>query len=99
LKEKSSELNTLPAKMEHHWGMEDSVYRFYHQSVKVYAVQALTEEAVGLLKSLLPERPLNAWFQQIVSEGTGRLLSCRIMRIGCVTPDRWSRHCFMHTNW
>jgi len=36
------------------------------------SIGLLTEEAVGLLQSLLPERPLNAWFRQIVSEGTGK---------------------------
>jgi hypothetical protein len=72
LKERSSELNTLLAKMENHWGMEDGVYRFYHQSFKVYAVQELIEEAVELLQSLLPGRPMNAWFRPIVSEGSGK---------------------------
>ena len=72
LKEKGSELNALLAKMERHWGIEDGVYRFYHQSLKVYYVQEMTQEAVELLQSLLLERPLNAWFMQIVSEGTGK---------------------------
>ncbi len=58
--------------METHWGIEDGVYRFYHQSVKVYRTQEMTQEAVELLQSLLPERPLNAWFTQIVSDGTGK---------------------------
>lgn len=51
--------------------MEDAVYRFYHQSFKVYAAQAATLQTVGLLQSLLPERPLNAWFTQIIRDGTG----------------------------
>ena len=32
----------LKARLEHassHWGFEDPVYRFYHQSFKVYALQ------------------------------------------------------------
>jgi len=72
LKEKGSELNALQVKMERHWGIEDRVYRFYHQSLKVYSVQGMTQEAVELLQSLLPERPLNTWFMHIVSEGTGK---------------------------
>jgi hypothetical protein len=72
LKEKSAELRALLEKMERHWGIEDGVYRFYHQSLKVYYVQEMTQEAVELLQSLLLERPLNAWFMQIVSEGTGK---------------------------
>ena len=48
LKEKGEELRALLEKMERHWGMEDGVYRFYHQSLKVYYVQELTQEAVEL---------------------------------------------------
>jgi len=72
LKEKREELRTLLERMESHWGVEDGIYRFYHQSLKVYAVQELTQEVVAVLQSLLPERPLNAWLMQIVSEGTGK---------------------------
>ena len=72
LKEKAEEFRALLEKMESHWGIEDGIYRFYHQSLKVYYVQELTQEAVELLQSLLPERPLNAWFMQIVREGTGK---------------------------
>lgn len=72
LKEKAEEFRALLEKMESHWGIEDGIYRFYHQSLKVYYVQELTQEAVELLQSLLPERPLNAWFMQIVREGTSK---------------------------
>lgn len=72
LKEKADELRALLEKMERHWGIEDGVYRFYHQSLKVCDVQELTKEAVDLLQSLLPERHLNDWFMQIVREGTGK---------------------------
>jgi hypothetical protein len=53
-------------------GCEDLVYRFYHQSFKVYRIQELTEEIVAKLRSLAPDRPLNEWFEQIVKEGTGK---------------------------
>jgi hypothetical protein len=42
---------------------------------------------------------MNAWFRPVVSEGAGKPFSCRIMRIGCVTPDRWSWRCFMRNTW
>lgn len=35
-------------------------------------MQELTQEASELLQSLLPDLPLNAWFRQIVIEGTGK---------------------------
>ena len=51
---------------------EDLVYRFYHQSFKVYRIQDLTAEVTDKLRSLASGRPLNSWFEQIVKEGTGR---------------------------
>jgi hypothetical protein len=54
------------------WGYEDPVYRFYHQSFKVYNVQETTKEIVAKLQSLAPHLPLNNWFLQIVGEGTGK---------------------------
>lgn len=51
---------------------EDVVYRFYHQSFKVYVAQAYTELIVGELQALAPHLPLNAWFMEIVTRGTGR---------------------------
>jgi hypothetical protein len=48
------------------------VYRFYHQSFKVYHLQDLTAEVADKLRSLAPGRPLNSWFEQILKEGTGR---------------------------
>lgn len=65
-------MRTILKKLESHGGIENMIYKFYQHSFKVYRAQALTEEAVGLLQSLLPERPLNAEFRQIVSEGTGK---------------------------
>ncbi len=55
-----------------HWGYEDGIYRFYHQSFKVFHLQAATETLVSTLESLLPEKPLNEWFLAIVKEGTGK---------------------------
>jgi hypothetical protein len=48
------------------------VYRFYHQSFKVYYLQSHTERIVAVLREILGERPLNSWFQTIISEGTGK---------------------------
>ena len=51
---------------------EDLVYRFYHQSFKVYVAQAYTERIVAELQALAPHLPLNVWFMEIVRHGTGR---------------------------
>jgi hypothetical protein len=51
---------------------EDCVYRFYHQSLKVYWLQGETKRIVRALQRLAPERTLNEWFTQIVKAGTDR---------------------------
>jgi hypothetical protein len=66
------ELEKLLEHCNSHWAHEDGVYRFYHQSFKVYGVQALTTRIVAALQALAPDRKLNEWFVQIVNEGTGK---------------------------
>jgi len=55
-----------------HWAYEDRIYRFYHASFKVFDLQVFTKNIVEALQSLAPHLPLNAWFAEIVSEGTGK---------------------------
>jgi len=55
-----------------HWGYEDSIYRFYHQSFKVYGLQHQTQSIVDSLQALAPDRPLNRWFLEIIRSGTGK---------------------------
>lgn len=67
------ELEALLAEADDHSGMEDGVYRFYAGSFKVYdRLQPLTLRMVAALQALLPERPLDECFRQIVAEGTGK---------------------------
>jgi hypothetical protein len=67
----------LQTKIEDHWGAEDGVYRFYHQSFKVYRLQAFTEEVVNLLESVDPKpkkagkHDLHPFFREIIAAGTG----------------------------
>ena len=72
IKARLPELEKLLADVEDHWGMEDGIYRFYHGSFKVYVLQGLTEECCKALQSLLPDRPMNIRFREIVAEGTGK---------------------------
>lgn len=55
-----------------HWNYEDYIYRFYHHSWKVFYTQELTIKIVSLLKSLLPEIPIDKKFLEIFKEGTGK---------------------------
>ena len=71
LKASASSLKELLDESSSHWGYEDPVYRFYHQSFKVYGMQHATLAIVAALQALAPERQLNDWFMQIVRDGTG----------------------------
>lgn len=66
-----------------HWGFEDPVYRFYHQSFKVFWLQRQTETIVQRLSSLLPDCPLHPWFLEIVRQGTGK-------RFATSDNERWT---------
>ena len=75
LKTRLPHIRDLLRECEDHWGYEDPIYRFYHQSFKVYYLQEQTERIVALLRELLPDSELNAWFLEIVSQGTGKTFS------------------------
>ncbi len=52
--------------------LDDGVYRFYHQSYKVYSLQSVTVQVVEELQAVMPNRSLNSDFMKIISEGTGK---------------------------
>lgn len=72
LRHRTAELDLLLESCSDHWGFEDPVYRFYHQSFKVYALQGKTREIVRVLEELAADRPLHRWFREIVDAGTGK---------------------------
>jgi hypothetical protein len=75
LKEKLPELEKLLRECSDHWGYEDPIYRFYHQSWKVYDLQDRTTKMVEAFQSLLPETPLNNYFLKIIQHGTEKTFS------------------------
>src|SRR3954467_15671193 len=72
IKHHKPELEKLLAWASDHWPYEEGIYRFYHQSFKVFPLQSGTDSMVEVLRSLLPGRSLNHWFSQIIAEGTGK---------------------------
>ena len=72
LKAALPQLRALLDKFNGDWEYEDRVYRFYHQSFKVYDLQVGTTSITEALQSLAPDRELHEWYRQIVSEGTGK---------------------------
>jgi len=96
LKQHKPELEDMLNVMNAHWTYEDHVYRYYHSSWKVYATQRTTENAVNLLRRVLPERQLNIMFEEILKEGTGKEFEDE-------HNDQWGKHtrpileAFFHT--
>ncbi len=74
IKSRLPELKKLLEEISGHWQMEDHIYRFYHQSFKVYYIQELTMKIVETLKSLAPKEvtEFNEMFEQIFKEGTDK---------------------------
>jgi len=66
------ELTALLEDCTSHWGFEDPIYRFYHQSFKVFGLQERTRAIVSLLQTLAPDRSLSFRFLAIIEAGTGR---------------------------
>lgn len=72
-------LDKLLTRANSEWSYEDSVYRFYHQSFKVYRLQDDTKEIVGALAALNPKGSdvalLNTRFVLLYQEGTTQTFS------------------------
>ena len=65
-------LTALLEECTSHWGFEDPIYRFYHQSFKVFGLQKRTHAIVTLLRALAPDRSLSLRFGAIIAAGTER---------------------------
>ena len=71
LKKALPELEKLLEQVNDHWVYEDGVYRFYHQSYKVFGrFQGTIKSIVEKLESLRPGKSLNKWFMEVVKDGT-----------------------------
>jgi hypothetical protein len=67
---RSSELAELLEEVNSHWVYEDLVYRFYHQSFKVYWLQDMTRRMVEALQSVAPSgTTLSPMFEEIYQAG------------------------------
>jgi len=70
IKARLPELKGLLQEMGSHWGYEDSIYRFYHHSFKVYGLQDNTRRIVDALKALMPEgSSFCREFEEIIKAG------------------------------
>ena len=62
LKAALPQLQALLDKYNGDWEYEDRVYRFYHQSFKVYDLQVGTTSITEALQALAPGRKLHEWY-------------------------------------
>jgi hypothetical protein len=70
IKSRLPELAALLQEMNSPWFYEDLIYRFYHQSFKVYALQNETKKIADVLKSLAPNgATFCKEFEEIYSAG------------------------------
>jgi hypothetical protein len=67
-------LEALLTEVQYPLTYEDGLYRFYHQSWKVYELQGLTREIARLLAAIAPGgRPFCAAFQELMAAGAGEV--------------------------
>jgi hypothetical protein len=83
IKKNLPELKELFAKINDHWAYEDLMYRYYHQSFKVYWIQEYTKQIVDFLMKMCPAKPedeeykdtsmceMNSDFKRIYEAGQG----------------------------
>ena len=70
IKAHRTELAGLLDEINSHWVYEDLLYRFYHQSFKVYAIQEETRRIVQALRSLAPSgTTFDPMFEAIYRDG------------------------------
>ena len=83
IKAKLPQLEELLTQIEDRSGEEDRVYRFYHQSFKVFYLQELTLAGFKLIEEIGGETdPPYPWYCQIIKEGTA-------LKFEATTNDDW----------
>ncbi len=96
LKSQKDELAKIVAEVSDEWGYEDHVYRFYHQSFKVFRLQEATTKITQALMGLVPGRPLNPWYLKIFGEGTGKVFDQRTTNANWLGETRPIVEAFFH---
>lgn len=70
------QLQKLFDELSSHWGYENLIYRFYHQSWKVYDLQVLTAQVVDALRALAPEANRKRFEHCKSAEGEAAKIEC-----------------------
>lgn len=77
LRQHGPELRQILEEVNSDWCYEDGLYRYYHQSLKMFHLQEATQRMADALAAVAPEgRPFDhPWFIEILKQGTGRVFS------------------------
>lgn len=87
IRSRHDELSSLLENVSDKWGYDDSIYRFYSQSFKVYKVQAMTQQIVEMLRSLAPEgTTFNSFFVEIIQTGASG------KKFDSTQNEQWTQH-------
>lgn len=87
IKSRLPELIVLWEEVNSHWGYEDPIYRFYHQSFKVYSLQDATRKIVEALKTIAPKgQSFCVEFQEIYEVGASG------KQFELAHNDNWTAH-------
>lgn len=65
-------LEKMLSEVEDHWCEEDLIYRFYHESWKVYSIQDYTKSLYQLLEEISPhekDKIRDPYFKEIMEDG------------------------------
>lgn len=86
IKDKLPMIKQMSNEMNYSHVIEDSIYRFYHHSFKVYYLQVYTEKIIEALKAIAPEGiAFCKLFVSIIKDGTGKLFEPS-------HNDDWEKH-------
>jgi hypothetical protein len=94
LKEALPELEALLEECNGHWAYEDYVYRFYHQSFKVYLLQQSTLRIVENFEHFPLIENLTNGSSKSFRKGPIRPSRWKTMKIGSALRDRFSKPFF-----
>src|ERR1700689_4959649 len=76
MRQHEPELRRVLENVNSKWCYEDRIYRYYHQSFKVFDLQNATRTMADALAAISPEgRPFRRFFDEILQQGTGREFS------------------------
>jgi len=76
MRQRAPELRQALEDIKSEWCYEDGIYRYYHQSLKVFGLQEATKLVADALSAIAPEgRPFCRYFGEILQLGTSREFS------------------------